>query len=154
MKIKLISGLKRGSAILLLICFFMPLSQCTQKVAPEGAPAVTKADTVISAYSAYAWPSIGSSVALLLFSWPAIGQVIALRRQAFSSPRIVAALELVLSILTACGISLLVMWGDRIQYGAFVAYGATITYCGATLWGLLSTRPNSPLKWDVLKNGP
>ena len=142
----LISAIKRGSSILLLICFFLPLSQCTQIVSPENPAAVSQ---IYSASSAYEWPSIGSSVALFLFLWPAIGQVIALRRKAYLSLRVVIVIEIVLSLLTLFGITWLVLWGSKIQYGAFIAYGATVAYLGATLWAHLSKRPNPAVKRDA-----
>ena len=144
----LISVIKRGSAILLLISFFLPLTQCTQILSSENSHVSSQA---YSASSAYDWPSIGSSVALFLFSWPAIGQIIALRRQAYFSLRVVA-IEIVLSLLTLCGITWLVLWGSKIQYGAFIAYGATSAYLGAILWRLVSKRPSMAFKRDALKS--
>ena len=91
----LINLLKRGSAILLLISFFLPLSQCTKIDAHENSTPIYES---YSAYSFYEWPSIDSSIALLLFSWPVIGQLIALSRRLLISPRIVAAIELLLLI--------------------------------------------------------
>ena len=144
----LLSAIKRGSSILLLICFFLPLSQCKQIASPENPVVVSQ---TYSASSTYEWPSIGSSVALFLFSWPAIGQVIALRRQAYLSLRVVIVVEIVLSLLTLLGITWLVFWGSKIQYGAFIAYGATVAYLGATLWAHLSKRPNPAFERDSAK---
>ena len=144
----LISVIKSGSSILLLVSFFLPLTQCTQKLSSENTQVSSQS---YSASSAYDWPSIGSSVALFLFSWPALGQIIALRRQAYLSLRVVVAIEIALSLLTLCGITWLVLWGSKIQYGAFIAYGATSAYLGAILWWLVLKRPNMAFKRDVLK---
>jgi hypothetical protein len=146
----LINLMKRGSAILLLISFFLPLSQCTKFDAHESSTAIYES---YSAYSSYEWPSIGSSIALFLFSWPVIFQIIAFSRHTLVSPRITVILELFFSILTVCGISWLIYFGSRVQYGAFVAYGATIAYFGTTLWVLLASRPKA-FKRDALKRAP
>jgi hypothetical protein len=129
--------IKRLAAIVLVVSFFLPLARCslpttdarTEKLAPDIA-------VDISAYSAYEWPSAGSTIYSVLFGWAALIQILALRNPGLETRREVLALEITLSVLTIAGISWAIYtWGQSIRYGALMAYAAVIVYAAAAIGG-------------------
>jgi hypothetical protein len=138
---------KRVAALLLLASFFLPLSQCSLPAtdAETGTKAVPGIAADVSGFSAYEWPSIGSTVAAALFGWAALIQLLSLRSPGLESNRAVFALELTLCVLTVAGISWVVYsWGQNIRYGAVLAYAAVLAYLAATIAGRnVKGHPNS-----------
>ena len=116
---------KRIAAITLALSFFLPLSSCT--------------NTDMSAYSAYEWPSIGSSIAVMLFFWPLVAVLVNLRNpQPTNAIRLLV--EVNLCIATLSGITWLLFWGQSIRYGAVIAYLSIIGYGYALVACYLSWR--------------
>ncbi|WP_394778489.1 hypothetical protein [Undibacterium sp.] len=153
---KLTKLAKRVAALVLLLSFFLPLSQCSSRIADqeiaaqpasqavqEAAQTATQAavsapaepPTDIAAYSAYPWPSAASIVVLLLFAWPAALQLYALLKpDAFAANGYKwALLELPLIAVTLCCILLLSSLGQQLRYGAVVASAAAYCYLLAVL---------------------
>jgi hypothetical protein len=87
--------IKRLAALLLAVCFFLPLSQCEPKLdAPSQAVqshAAPQTPHVSYAYEAYVWPSMGSVITFALFFWPATLQAALLRKKDLRRPRLLAA---------------------------------------------------------------
>ena len=107
----------RVAAVILALSFFLPLSSCS--------------NSDMSAYSAYDWPSIGSTIAAILFFWPLVAMIVISRNASFSRSKILT--ELVLCIATLGGITWIVFWGQSIRYGAVVSYLAIVSYTGALI---------------------
>lgn len=130
--------IKRIAALVLVASFFLPLSQCSLP-APDAETGTKTAPGIsvdISGFSAYEWPSVGSTIAAVLFGWAALIQLLSLRRPGLKSNRIVFALEVTLCLLTIAGISWVVYsWGQSIRYGALLAYAAVLAYLGAAIAG-------------------
>ncbi|WP_284321433.1 hypothetical protein [Dyella acidisoli] len=123
--------MKRICAFLLAISFFLPLAQCSQKMEDASPP------LAVSASNAYEWPSLFSTVLLLLFFWPlALVLWRAVMRRAPS--RRVCWIECGLSGATLVAICWLVLswrlsFGASIRYGAFVACGSILGYGAMSL---------------------
>jgi hypothetical protein len=119
--------LKRIAALSLAVSFFLPLTQCSQKLGTTSPP------VTVSASNAYEWPSILAIALLLLFFWPLVLQLwrIIKKRPAISSKA--SCVEFGLSVLSLAGTSWLVLswvltFGASIRYGAFVAAGSVLVY--------------------------
>jgi hypothetical protein len=130
----MLRALKRMASVVLGAAFFLPLSKCSRVVVePGGELHAIPVDTV--AYSAYDWPSIGSTVALILFFWPLAVQCLAWKRAPLVKRAIWAVIvEFCVCLLTLAGISWLTfVLAQGIRYGALVAYAAIATYAGALI---------------------
>ena len=119
--------LKRISSLVLAMSFFLPLTQCSQKLGDTSPPAA------ISASNAYEWPSLFSIAALLLFFWPMAIQLWGVMKGRRPWGRKAHWAEVGLSALSLAGISWLVLpWslglGASIRYGAYLAYGSVLAY--------------------------
>lgn len=140
---------KRIAALVLLASFFLPLSQCSLPAtdAETGTKNVPGFVIDMSGFSAYEWPSVGSTIAAALFGWAALIQLLSLRNPGFETSRAMLGLELTLSVLTIAGISWLIYsWGQTIRYGALVAYAAVLAYLFAAIAGRSAARhPNNTL---------
>jgi len=130
---------KRIASMVLCIAFFLPLSQCTPK---EGIMETHSVPVTITAYSAYEWPSVASTIAATLFFWPILVQVLAFIRPPRLKSHRWAIAEISLCSLTGLGISWLLFWGDTLRFGVFVAYGAIIAYAGSSICDLLKRPTN------------
>ncbi|GGC60254.1 hypothetical protein [Undibacterium terreum] len=138
---KSLTIIKRVAALILMLSFFLPLSQCSSKYAEQrpgtesaaGTSAQTNnvTTTDISAYSVYPWPSVASIAVLLLFAWPAVLQL-GLWLKPSAGTRSWMLLELPLIALTLSFIAFLCGWGQGLRYGAFIASGAAVAYGTAT----------------------
>ena len=139
--------IKRIAAFVLAASFFLPLSQCTLPATETETGTKTFPGLVvdISGFSAYEWPSAGSSIAAVLFGWAAIVQLLALRVPGLDATRGFFALEIALSVLTIAGVSWLIYAGGQtIRYGALISYAAVLAYLGAAIARRGSPRhPNS-----------
>jgi len=116
--------------------FFLPLSQCTLPAteAETGTKTFPGLVVDISGFSAYEWPSAGSSIAAVLFGWAAIVQLLALRVPGLDASRGFFALEIALPVLTIAGVSWLIYAGGQaIRYGALISYAAVLAYLGAAI---------------------
>ncbi|WP_284358211.1 hypothetical protein [Dyella nitratireducens] len=148
--------LKRVSALLLAVSFFLPLTQCSQKLG-DTSPPVT-----VSASNAYEWPSLLSAVVLLLFFWPLVLQLWSAIKRIRITSRKASWIEFGLSILSLAGIAGIALpwmltFGASIRYGAFVASGSVLAYGTASLVEAVQTgtrplrrggqvsRPDSPI---------
>lgn len=119
--------LKRISALVLTASFFLPLTQCSQKMGDTSSP------EVMSASNAYEWPSLFSTICLLLFFWPLAFQLWRLMKRLSLPSRKVSWIEVGLSVLSLAGISWLALpWnlylGASIRYGAYLAWGSAFLY--------------------------
>jgi hypothetical protein len=148
---------KRIAALLLVGSFFLPLSQCSLPATDAETGTKTAPGLVIdiSAFSAYKWPSVESTLVALLFGWAALIQLLSPGSPGFDASRGIFAVEVTLSLLTIGGVSWLVYsWGQTIRYGAVVAYAATIAYLFAAIASHYANRhPNSTVETDARKSG-
>lgn len=135
---------KRIAALALCISFFLPLSQCSRM---EGNLSPSAVPIVIAAFSAYDWPSIGSSIAVVCFFWPAFVQLLSLFKEDALGGRWGWTVELVMCVLTAAGITWLILWGETVRFGALIAYAAVAAYAAALLRKRSLGTPN--LKFDT-----
>src|ERR1700761_7899282 len=124
--------LKRFSALLLAVSFFLPLTQCSQKLGE------TSQSVTMSGSNAYEWPGVFSTIAFLLFFWPLAMQLWRAMKGSRLPSRKVLWIEVGLSAVSIAGISLLVFpwslnFGASIRYGAYLAYGSVLTYGGTSL---------------------
>lgn len=147
---------KRVAALILIGSFFLPLSQCSLPTTDAEMGTKTLPGLVIdmSAFSAYKWPSVESTLVAVLFGWAALIQLLSLRSPGFDASRGIFAVEVALSLLTLGGVSWLVYsWGQTIRYGALVAYAATIAYLFAAIAGRYANRyPESTVETDARKS--
>jgi hypothetical protein len=119
------SKVRSIASLVLCIAFFLPISQCSPKMAiTQAHPAPVQ----ISAYSVYEWPSVASTIAVALFFWPISVQGFSIIRPRRLQGKKMVIAEVFLCLLTASGITWLIWWGDSIRFGAFVAYGAIVVY--------------------------
>jgi len=126
-------AIKRIAALVLAVSFFLPLSQCSDK--REGAPQSHVQVYEITAFTAYKWPSFGSTIAVFLFFWPiALCSLESLGLAGFLAQHKLKV-ELVLTFLTLAGVVWLTLWGKSIRYGAFVAVGSILAYAAAAVAG-------------------
>jgi hypothetical protein len=117
---------KRIAAIILLVSFFLPLSQCSVTPPPRQEHQEVK-NEVIYAYSAYEWPSFGGFAALAAFVWP---MWFAFRKS--KSPKMLLnSLELLLCASTVYMLAALTYLGSWL-YGAYLAAVAIGVYLLAT----------------------
>jgi hypothetical protein len=133
---------KRISAILLAVSFFLPLTQCSQKVGDTSPP------LTMSAKDAFELANPFSIMVFLLFFWPVALQLWRLVTGKRMPDRKASWIELALSVLTVAGISWLVfpwMWkyGASIRYGAFLAYASALAYGAVSLADGIRGSPNS-----------
>lgn len=133
--------IKRISALVLAASFFLPLTQCSQKLGSSLPP-----DTM-SAANAYEWPGIFSTFALLAFFWPLVIQFWRMMKGRRLPSRKVAWIEVALSGLSFVGISCLVLpwfleFGVSISYGAVLAWASTLAYGAISLIDALKGRPS------------
>jgi hypothetical protein len=144
---------KRVAALILISSFFLPLSQCSLSTTDTETGTKTLPGMVIdmSAFSAYKWPSVESTLVAVLFGWAALIQLLSLRRPGLNASRWIFAVEVALSLLTVGGVTWLVYsWGQTVRYGAFVAYAATIAYLCAAIAGRYANRhPSSTAETDA-----
>jgi hypothetical protein len=135
---------KRMAAILLLLAFFLPLSQCTvEQQTPDG-KAVEPTTVVTSAYSSHEWPSADALATYGSFLWPLMLAVASLIWPALSKRAAIGVLELLLCAGSAYVLLTLIYFGD-IRYGAYVAAGAIGTYFIAT-----SVELAARLRWRLI----
>lgn len=118
--------MKRICALLLAISFFLPLAQCSQKMGDASPP------LAVSASNAYEWPSLFSTVLLLLFFWP-LALVLWRAVTGRMPSRRASWIECSLSGATLVAICWLVLswrlsFGASIRYGAFIACGSVVGY--------------------------
>ncbi|MFL6658876.1 MAG: hypothetical protein ACJ8GW_12440 [Massilia sp.] len=140
-------ALQRLASLILCVCFFLPMSSCTKKeVLLDAAPSAAKITNVdVVDIIPAAWlerPSFGNALSLLIFFWPAAVQLLRIgRRSNMRAPRWLA-LQLLLALGTIAGVTQMAMTGDRIRYGALMAYAAISIYLAATLieWQALRRR--------------
>lgn len=124
--------LKRIAALVLAISFFLPLTQCSQKLGDHSPP------YVVSASNADNWPGLFSTIYLLLFFWPLAIQVWRWMKRLRLPSRRASWIEAGLSLLSLAGVSWLIFpmvssFGASIRYGAYLAYGSAFTYGVASL---------------------
>ena len=163
------TSIRRVSAVVFALSFFLPLAQCsivkrtemaavrdsettTSSAADDidfNAPVETSSATAageadapnsdIAAFSAFSVLSLGGITFASLFFWPLAAELGQLFRR--TRHRLVPFRALALCVLSVVGITWLVLWGQTIRYGAFVAYGSIAAYAIA----LVATfRPASP----------
>ena len=130
------SFIKRIAAIALVVGFFLPLTRCsTFEIDHQTGRLVQGIAADVSAFNAYEWPSVGSTISLALFGWAALIQLLVLRRSSIESNSGVFAVEVILFMMTVAGISWIVYWGQGIRYGALICYAAIGAYLGAAIAG-------------------
>ncbi len=130
--------IKRIASVILIVAFFMPLSQCSVSTPPTNDPQESKME-ITYAYSAYQWPSAWSIVALLAFFWPFL----------FSfywhgkSKMIINIIELLLCVGTGFMLFTLTYMGGLLM-GAYIAIASLTVYSLAT-----ANQMRKRLSWHV-----
>ncbi len=121
---KFFSSLKRISAIVILACFFLPLSQCTRNVEVVNADnsAVTnyveKTDFIPA--SGLNEPSLETVVWFCMFAWPLFFQLIRWKWQALNESSWTAITELLLLGVSCYKIGEVIIAGTHIRYGGYL----------------------------------
>lgn len=119
---------KRLAAIALLICLFLPLSQCTTQTAYGDKQVHLK-----YAYNVYTWPSTDAVLALFIFLWPALLTAIVMFRPKLGNNIYLGFTELVLSVGSAYVLIIMLLFSTQILYGGYLALTAFTAYFLSTL---------------------
>lgn len=127
--------IKRALALLLLACFFLPLSQCTAKIQPESnaqSVAVKKADT-FTAYKKIEFKSMDELSIVLLFFWPflALGTRSYLARKQYRIT--LSVIEVAASLYCLYLVCLLFSLWTTILVGGYLALTAFVGYAGVSV---------------------
>ena len=133
--------LKRISALMLAVSFFLPLTQCSQKMGDTSPP------VAMSASNAFEWPGLFATAVLLLFLWPVAVQLWRVMKRLSLPSHKASWIEVELSVLSLMGISCLVMpwhlsFGASIRYGAYLAYGSAFAYGALSLVEAITSSPS------------
>lgn len=123
--------LKRISAIVLLLAFFMPLSQCSS-IQTEGSAEPPKT-TIFYAYSHDNKISTIMLLSVIAFLWPSLSILLVAYRKTLNSSLIFKLSELLFCIGTAYILVGLTLFGDLL-YGSYVAGLSILTYALITLY--------------------
>jgi len=129
--------IKRVAAILLLLAFFLPLSQCTDSKTNPETKAIEKEVTVTYAYSGFEWSeSIGDlayeAAVCAAFLWPLVLSIASLIRSSLNQKLTIGILELLLCIGSWYMLNVITSFGE-LRYGAYLAYGSIGLYFITTL---------------------
>jgi len=124
---RLIIAVKRIAAIVLLVAFFFPLSQCS--VMEEKTPGEASVPKVVVryAYATYDEEFPTPVLAYAGFLWPLGFAIAGLLRPPLLRRRGVALIEMVLCVGSGYVLYLLASWGET-RYGAYVAATAIGLY--------------------------
>lgn len=127
--------IKRALALLLLACFFLPLSQCTAQIQAESnaqSVAVKKADT-FTAYKKIEYKSMDELSIVLLFFWPflALGTRSYLARKQYRIT--LSVIEVAASLYCLYLVCLLFSLWTTILVGGYLAISAFIGYAGVSV---------------------
>jgi hypothetical protein len=118
--------IKRIAAVILMVAFFLPLSQCRAPTPPTNDAQELKME-VTYAYSAYQWPGAESFAAFFAFFWPVmfsfLGRV--------KSKLLINSIELLLCVGTGFMLFALTYMGSLLL-GAYVAIALLVVYSLAT----------------------
>jgi hypothetical protein len=131
--------IKRALALLLLVCFFLPLSQCTRKIQPElntQSVAVEKAD-ILTPYKTIKFKSIDEFGLVLLFFWPFLALIIRsylVKKQyriTLSVVEVAVSLFCIYYMWLIFGLWPTILVGGYLAITAFIGYAAVsvITLC-------------------------
>jgi hypothetical protein len=162
----LIPNIKRTAAILLMICFVLPLSRCERHAKPEAAEAAQAKNAATSApliqslpvrtyEDTYAYNSVSpdkgweSAITIATFFWPLLFFFTGRKSWGFNGAMTIGVLELVLCSASAYVVYGLVIFGE-LRYGGvltFLALGiyssAALVEISARLWPLLGPRSSA-----------
>jgi hypothetical protein len=140
---KISSWVKRIAAIILMACFFLPMSQCSKSyVAKDGTTFVEWSD--IKAVSSFDnidpettfLENINSDIALAIFVflWPVMLQLAAFKWKNLQLNYAFLFTELTLMVITCCYVFEMITMGNRVVYGAYVFAIASAAYTSITLY--------------------
>ena len=130
--------LKRLSAVMLAVCLFLPMSQCSGvKVEQEDAKANAVVETAV-------WTDITPLnvedgfvpdvlIIILVFTWPLFFQLAAGKWKSANENYLFIASELIFLSVTSYVASQLILLGERIAYGAYVFICFAAIYLIVTL---------------------
>ncbi|MFC5475109.1 hypothetical protein [Paraherbaspirillum soli] len=129
---------KRFLAIVILVCFFLPLCQCTPK-ADVGDPArsgKSRATEVFIPAATIHFKEIGEALIVALFAWPLAAW--AFRRRAHTVPTevLLNTAEVICSAASLAYLVLIVRFWGEVRYGgviAFAGYGSYLATSGFIL---------------------
>jgi hypothetical protein len=150
----LITNIKRTAAILLMICFVLPLSRCERHVKPEAAQAVQAQNAAASApliqslpvrtyEDTYAYRSVSSDkawesvITIATFFWPILFFLTGRKPRGFNGAMTIGVLELVLCSASAYVVYGLVIFGE-LRYGGYLTFLALGAYFSAALVEILA----------------
>jgi hypothetical protein len=133
-------SIKRISAVLLAVSFFLPLAQCSQKVGEKSAP------VTVTASNTYEGLTLLSILFLVVFFWPLALQLWRTIKRVRVTTRNASWMEFGLSVLSLAGVTWLVVpplnAGASVRYGAFVAYASLLAYGAVSLVEGMTSRPD------------
>lgn len=130
---QIIESIKRLIAIVILICFFLPLCQCSPKAAPEqglNSQVAAKVEIFIP-YEKFSLKGIEESVLFFVFVWPLI--FIAIRKASATRIKtiLVNAMEVTLGVASFGYLFQIIrLWGE-IKYGGVISL--TAFFCLVTV---------------------
>lgn len=124
---------KRVAAIALLICLFLPLSQCTTQTAYGNDYVHLK-----YVYNVYAWPSVDAALALAIFLWPVILMVIVVFRPRLEKNFYYCFIELILSAGSGYVLASMLIYSTKILLGGYLALTSFTAYFLCTAGIMLS----------------
>lgn len=129
-------AIKRLAAILLVLAFFLPLSQCSIKMQDPETGAIKESVTVTYAYEAAANSTTHAIAIYAAFFWPLALVVATMVWPGLHQKMSIGVLELLFcsgSLIVQVGLS---MFGTPL-YGGNIAFGSIALYFVATLAGLV-----------------
>lgn len=127
----MIFKIKRISAAMLLIAFFLPLSKCTLHPPPEEVNQKPSVEDTY-AYTAYEWPSLNAALAVLAFVWPLFFVFSSAVKPGLNQLLFINIIELFLCLGSGTMITIITYLGELMS-GAYMAAISLVLYAVASV---------------------
>lgn len=134
--LKIIVKLKRLTAVLMLIAFFLPMSHCAVEPTTTDSNVIEQKVAVTYAYSANEWPSLEAVATYGAFIWPLALIATGLLWRRAENKWVIPLLEILLSAGSAYILLMLTIFREPL-YGWYIASISLGVYFIATLTELL-----------------
>ena len=135
---------KRISAILLLLCLFMPLSQCTTVTQDREKQETIQYDyTIQYAYTMYKWPSIGAISIISAMTWPLVFVITSLAYNRHRENIYLYTIEIIFCLGSAYMLTMALIFQTKLLIGGYLAIISLFIYFVTTvalLVGLIRNR--------------
>lgn len=119
---KYLEGIKRALAIVILACFFLPLSQCTTVVQENGKPdakMVSKTEQYVP-YKAIHFESIDEILVVSIFVWPLGFWALNRKTRSKRSAVLISLTELLCGIASLAYLAYLFLFWTEIKWAGIV----------------------------------